>query len=87
MFCIYFIADFDQNDSNCLRDFNLCIAPHQGDEVDMPSSQTLFSHFGTLKKSIKKVSLSILDVCNKLNFLSDFHNAGKQFRTSEMKDR
>ena len=47
--------DFDPNESNCLRDLNLCIRLHQGDAVELPASQTLFTHCGTLTKSIKEV--------------------------------
>jgi len=47
--------DFDPNESNCLRDLNLCIRLHQGADIELPSSQTLFTHSGTLMKTIKEL--------------------------------
>ena len=47
--------DFDPNESNCLRDLNLCIRLHQGADIELPSSQTLFTHSGSLMKTIKEV--------------------------------
>ena len=57
--CCNIPSEFDQNDSNCLRDLILCIKPHQGDEYNLPSSQILFAHCGTLRKTIKRVSFGL----------------------------